>query len=106
MTGKETKRFQKKTENFVCVSCGTEVKGSGYTDHCPNCLTSVHVDNNPGDRASDCKGLMMPRYVTYIDGNYIITYQCIKCGKTQKVTSAPSDDQDLLEQLSQKHSMR
>ncbi|MEK7061411.1 MAG: RNHCP domain-containing protein, partial [Patescibacteria group bacterium] len=43
--------FVKKIEDFVCKVCGTKVKGTGYTNHCPNCLYSLHVDEEvPGDR--------------------------------------------------------
>jgi len=38
------RKFSKKVENFTCEACGNKVKGSGYTDHCPNCLYSKHVD--------------------------------------------------------------
>ena len=32
--------------------------GSDHRNHCPNCLSSLHVDEEPGDRASDCGGIM------------------------------------------------
>ena len=54
------KQFQRKKENFVCEHCGQEVIGNGYTNHCPSCLHSKHVDINPGDRAETCGGLMEP----------------------------------------------
>ena len=54
------KRFTRTIENFTCGICGTEVKGSGYTDHCPKCLWSEHVDIFPGDRKAECGGLMEP----------------------------------------------
>ena len=54
------KRFNRRIEDFTCEHCGTEVHGNGYTNHCPNCLWSKHVDINPGDRAADCGGLMEP----------------------------------------------
>ena len=51
-------------ESFTCKSCGRLVTsggaGSGHRNHCPNCLSSLHVDIEPGDRASDCGGLMEP----------------------------------------------
>ncbi|MBR6751902.1 MAG: RNHCP domain-containing protein, partial [Alphaproteobacteria bacterium] len=46
------KQFVKRVENFTCAHCGAEVFGNGYTNHCPKCLWSRHVDNNPGDRMS------------------------------------------------------
>ena len=53
-----TKQFKKVQEDFICEMCGAKVSGNGYTNHCPECLTSKHVDINPGDRACDCHGLM------------------------------------------------
>lgn len=51
-------------ENFVCLNCGKEVskhpEGSAR-NHCPFCLCSLHLDAVfPGDRASDCHGIMQP----------------------------------------------
>ena len=46
---------------FTCKVCNREVipegAGTDHRNHCPNCLTSLHVDVEPGDRASDCGGL-------------------------------------------------
>ena len=48
-------------DSFICRVCGRlvvpEGAGSGHRNHCPNCLHSLHVDVEPGDRASDCGGL-------------------------------------------------
>ena len=30
--------------------------GTRHRNHCPNCLASVHLDDEPGDRAADCGG--------------------------------------------------
>lgn len=47
-------------EGFPCKVCGRPVTpagaGSDHRNHCPNCLSSLHVDVEPGDRASDCGG--------------------------------------------------
>ena len=49
---------------FICKVCGRpcvpEHAGSDHRNHCPNCLSSLHVDIEPGDRASDCGGIMEP----------------------------------------------
>ena len=49
---------------FTCKVCGRlctpESAGSDHRNHCPNCLSSLHVDIEPGDRASDCGGIMEP----------------------------------------------
>ena len=51
-------------ESFTCRNCGHPVvpagAGSDHRNHCPNCLCSVHLDIEPGDRESDCGGLMEP----------------------------------------------
>lgn len=61
---KRRKRFLGGTNNgFVCENCGCKVRPltkGGYRNHCPHCLYSKHVDINPGDRASECGGLMEP----------------------------------------------
>ena len=56
----ETRRFTKNDSGFICAHCGKEVQPLGYTsrNHCPFCLWSLHLDENPGDRASDCGGQM------------------------------------------------
>ncbi len=96
-------RFTRVIENFKCERCGTEVKGNGYTDHCPNCLTSKHVDVMPGDRSSPCKGLMDPISVDYKGGEFRINYECESCKEHKSVKSAPDDNQDLLIELSAAH---
>lgn len=54
------KKFKRTKEDFIGESCGFKVRGDGYTNHCPNCLWGKHVDVNPGDRQSDCRGMMEP----------------------------------------------
>ena len=52
------------TDSFTCKVCGRlvtpEGAGSGHRNHCPNCLFSLHLDEEPGDRSSDCGGRMEP----------------------------------------------
>ena len=86
-----TKKFIRKIEDFICEVCGTKVRGSGYTDHCPSCLWSKHVDISPGDRQEICQGLMEPVGVLQEKGQYRIVYYCQKCG-TQKVNNAQAKD--------------
>ena len=88
----QKKRFQKRIEDFVCEKCGAFVKGTGYTDHCPECLWSKHVDVNPGDREAECGGLMEPIGVEVKGGEYIIHYQCQRCGYRFRVKAAPEDN--------------
>jgi ribosomal protein L37AE/L43A len=72
--------FLRTKENFVCEFCGEKVEGSGYTDHCPNCLWGKHVDINPGDRLSNCRGAMEPVGIERKKDNWRILYRCQACG--------------------------
>jgi len=85
------KTFQKIVEDFVCGNCGTKVKGSGYTNHCPVCLWSKHVDNSPGDRASTCQGLMQPVAVRVTRDGYDLLHRCVVC-KYEKWNMTSSED--------------
>jgi rubrerythrin len=86
------KKFTRTIEDFVCQHCGAKVKGTGYTNHCPNCLYSKHVDVNPGDRTEICSGMMKPMAVEIKSGNYILVHQCQKCGLRKKNKTAPEDN--------------
>lgn len=83
--------FIKNTEDFVCEKCGVEVLGNGYTNHCPNCLWSKHVDISPGDRQSTCGGLMEPIQIIKKGREYSILHRCTKCG-LEKPNKAVKDD--------------
>lgn len=93
------KRFKRTQEDFVCEWCGAKVKGTGYTDHCPKCLTSKHVDVNPGDRASECQGKLVPISAIYKGGEFKITYVCKNCLEEKRVGAAAADNRDLLIKL-------
>ncbi len=88
------RKFQRKIEDFTCNHCSFFVKGSGYTNHCPKCLWSRHVDTNPGDRAEGCLGMMEPIGVEKRNSGHIILHRCQKCGKTQRNKLASEDDFD------------
>lgn len=90
------KKFTRKIEDFVCENCGTIVKGNGYTNHCPNCLFSKHVDINPGDRMSTCGGLMKPIDVLQKDGEFVILHKCEKCGFERKNKVVDNDNREAL----------
>ncbi len=85
------KRFKKNDSGFVCQNCGREVAPLGYSsrNHCPFCLHSLHVDINPGDRASDCGGLLEPISAEPDPKKgYIIISRCKKCGAIRRNKSA------------------
>ena len=94
------KKFTKTVENFTCTHCGAWVSGDGYTNHCPKCLWSRHVDENPGDRASKCGGMMAPISATPSGDGYIITHKCEKCGKTIRQHASEKDDIDAIISIS------
>ena len=91
-----SKRFQRRIEDFVCGHCGARVAGDGYTNHCPLCLWSRHVDVNPGDRAADCGGAMRPVAVEPARGGWSLTHICEICGTERRCKSAAADDRDAL----------
>ena len=85
------KRFTKNDAAFVCAHCGKEVQPLGYTsrNHCPFCLWSLHVDENPGDRASECGGLLEPVKVeTDPRHGFVVVHKCTKCGAVRRNKSA------------------
>jgi rubrerythrin len=93
------KQFNRKKENFVCENCGEKVKGNGYTNHCPNCLWSKHVDINPGDRQEECKGLMVPVDLEKQGQDYVIIHKCQKCGAIRRIKTTENDNFDAILQL-------
>ena len=101
----EKKRFTKLDEEFICENCKKRVTKLGYTsrNHCPYCLTSKHIDINPGDRKETCGGLLRPISLE-IDSKkgYVIIFKCEKCGAIRKNKSAKDDNMDLIISLSSK----
>lgn len=90
--------FTRVVENFVCGKCGAAVVGDGYTNHCPACLTSRHVDQDgPGDRASRCGGLM-PAVAIETDkgGETVIVQRCETCGLTRRCRRAKGDSDEAI----------
>ncbi len=92
----EEKTFTKNDSGFICGNCGKEVKPLRYTsrNHCPFCLYSRHLDINPGDRMSDCGGLMEPISAEPdAKKGYIIIHKCKKCGAVRRNKAALSGEQ-------------
>lgn len=92
----EGKRFIRTIEDFVCDNCGFSVSGNGFTNHCPKCLFSKHVDVNPGDRTEVCQGLMTPILVEKDSLGWIIVHQCERCQIKRRKRSDVSDSFDTL----------
>lgn len=93
------KKFSRFIEDFICEHCQKQVKGNGYTNHCPYCLYSKHVDQNPGDRSATCHGLMEPIAVEVKGDQYILTHRCQKCQTIKRNKSASNDDFSAILQL-------
>ena len=87
-----TKRFVRTKENFTCEHCCTKVTGNGYTNHCPKCLWSKHVDVSPGDRAETCSGMMEPVRIEGATPDYVLVHRCERCGIERRNKLSASDD--------------
>ena len=84
-------------DSFTCRVCGRlvvpEAAGSGHRNHCPNCLSSLHVDEEPGDRASHCGGVMDPIGVwVRRGGEWAVIHRCRRCGKLSSNRTAADDN--------------
>ena len=80
------------TKGYDSVSVGEIAKAVGI-NHCPNCLSSLHVDEEPGDRASDCGGIMEPVAVwVRKGGEWAIIHRCKRCGKLSSNRVAADDN--------------
>jgi len=91
-------------EPFKCENCGEDVAehpAGSCRNHCPKCLFSKHVDERiPGDRASDCQGLMEPIAVEHTGPKgEMILFRCQKCEREGKNKVAPDDSREQLEKI-------
>ena len=85
------------TDSFTCRACGRLVVSAGagtdHRNHCPNCLCSLHVDEEPGDRASDCGGVMDAISVwVRKNGEWAIIHRCRRCGRLSSNRIAADDN--------------
>ena len=94
------KKFQRKIENFTCENCERLIEGDGYTNHCPRCLWSKHVDINPGDRLNGCGGLMEPIALEQKHGDNYIIQQCQLCGFKKRNKTNKEDNLEIIIGLS------
>lgn len=93
--------FKKKNEQFVCINCAKKVKlhPTSSRDHCNYCLYGLHVDNEPGDRANLCKGVLEPIGLRQKNGKEQIIYKCLKCHEKVFCITAPDDNFDIILEL-------
>ena len=88
-------------ESFTCRVCGSlvgaEDAGTEHRNHCPRCLASVHVDHQPGDRASLCGGIMDAVGVwVRKNGEWAVIHRCRDCGAFSSNRIAADDNPALL----------
>ena len=87
-------------EGFNCKACGKFITvrdcGTNNRNHCPHCLSSIHLDNIPVDRSADCGGIMEPISI-YVrpDGEWALIHRCKKCGEL-KINRIAADDNEYL----------
>ncbi|MEN1761354.1 RNHCP domain-containing protein [Anoxynatronum sibiricum] len=84
-------------DSFICKACGKVVApegaGTKHRNHCPDCLSSLHVDDTPGDRAADCDGIMDPIGVwVRKNGEWAIIHRCTRCGQMSSNRLAADDN--------------
>ncbi len=105
-----TKGYYKKhpcDEVFTCKVCGREVvpmgAGSDHRNHCNNCLSSLHLDIEPGDREADCGGVMEAIAVwVRKGGEWAIVHRCKRCGALSSNRVAADDNPMKLMSLAMK----
>ena len=84
-------------DSFTCKVCSRLVTsdgaGSDHRNHCPNCLSSLHLDIEPGDRAADCGGIMDAVGVwVRKNGEWAIIHRCRRCGQLSSNRVAADDN--------------
>ena len=84
-------------DSFTCKVCGRLVvaagAGSAHRNHCPNCLCSLHLDMEAGDRDADCGGIMDPVGVwVKKNGEWAIIHRCRRCGQFSANRVAADDN--------------
>lgn len=72
---------------------GGKPAGTQHRNHCPNCLTSLHLDDEPGDRAAECGGVMDPIGVWVRGkGEWAVLHRCRRCGVIRSNRVAGDDN--------------
>ena len=78
------------SDSFTCKVCGRLVvptgAGSNHRNHCPNCLSSLHLD-------IDCGGIMEPVGVwVRKNGEWALIHRCRRCGHLSSNRVAADDN--------------
>ncbi len=96
---------EQKSGGFRCSHCRqwvviNRVMGTANRNHCNCCLWSRHVDNDKGDRMSECRGGMRPIGLTLKHegfgrvGELMLVHECQGCGKLSINRIARDDYED------------
>jgi hypothetical protein len=98
---------RRRTGSFRCGHCKLDVPeeaaGTAHRNHCPNCLWSRHLDDSPGDRASECGSLMEPIGITVRGGGeWVLVHRCTGCDEIHLNRTAGDDNPLMLLQLAVK----
>ena len=88
--------FIRNQEDFTCNNCGDVTRGTGYTNHCHNCLYSKHVDVDPGDRQADCGGMMQPIRIEQEGKEETVVHQCVQCSHVKRNKIQDSDKREVI----------
>ena len=102
MTNRDSRRATGRGDTFRCAGCRLDVPmdapGTSHRNHCPNCLTSRHVDERrPGDRAAECGARMEPIAVAVRgDGEWVLIHRCTGCDALSANRTAGDDNPLLL----------
>lgn len=86
-------------QDFQCIRCRHVVPhhafGTRHRNHCPMCLWSRHLDEEPGDRACPCAQPMEPVAIEVRrEGEWSIVHRCTGCG-TLRTNRIAGDDHEL-----------
>ena len=99
-------QFKRTIEDFLCEKCGFNVTGDGYTNHCPECLWSKHVDVNPGDREHACEGLMEPIRIEVKNNEYTVIHRCSVCGVERPNKAVKEDNFQIILQIASENASK
>jgi len=88
-----------RSDGFTCITCKQFIPmrawGTSHRNHCPFCLWSRHLDEQPGDRRSPCRGPMQPIGVEVRrDGEWAIIHRCTSCNAL-RANRIAGDDREL-----------
>jgi hypothetical protein len=95
---------EQKSGGFRCSHCRqwvviNHIMGTANRNHCNMCLWSRHVDNDKGDRRSECRGGMEPIGLTLKHegfgrvGELMLVHECRSCSKLS-INRIARDDYD------------